>query len=358
MAQQSSGDKTEKATPKRKREAREKGQVFKSAEVINAFSLLAMFGVISIFGNTIVDNTKLMMDHFFSQQAPQAVTQAAVSNAMGDALMYFLNIVAPVLIAAFLCAVIFNVAQVGFVFSTKAISPKFERISMGAGLKRIFSKRTLIELLKSTIKITILAWVAYSEYEGHLKQFPGLMGGDIAYSIAAFVKMLLDVAFKLALAFAIFAPFDYMYQRWKYNKDLMMTKQEVKDEYKLTEGNPQTKSRISQKQRQMSRMRMVQAVKEADVVITNPTHYAIALSYKENKHKAPVVVAKGVDFMAQKIKEKAKEFKVEIVENKPLAQSLYFFCEIGDEVPEDLYKAVAEILAYVYRLKGKARSRA
>jgi flagellar biosynthetic protein FlhB len=358
MAQQQSGDKTEKATPKRKRDAREKGQVFKSVEVINAFSLLAMFGVISIFGNMIIDNTKAMMDHFFSQPAPDVVTQAAVGNAMGDAIVYFLNIVAPVLIAAFLCAVIFNIVQVGFVFSTKAISPKFERISMGAGLKRIFSKRTMIELVKSIIKIAILAWVAYSEYEGHMKQFPGLMGEDLGYSVAAFVKMLLDVAFKLAMAFAIFAPFDYMYQRWKYSKDLMMTKQEVKDEYKLTEGNPQTKSRISQKQRQMSRTRMVQAVKEADVVITNPTHYAIALSYKENKNRAPVVVAKGMDYLAQKIKEKAKEFKVEIVENKPLAQSLYFFCEVGDEVPEDLYKAVAEILAYVYRLKGKARGRA
>lgn len=357
MAQQQSGDKTEKATPRRKREAREKGQVFKSAEVINAFSLLAMFGVISIFGNSIVDNTKAMMDHFFSQQAP-AITQAAVGNAMGDAVLYFLNIVAPVLVGAFLCALIFNVAQVGFVFSTKALMPKFERISMGAGLKRIFSKRTVIELVKSIIKIAILGWVAYSEYEGRLKQFPGLMGEDLGFSIAAFVKMLLDVAFKLALAFAIFAPFDYMYQRWKYNKDLMMTKQEVKDEYKLTEGNPQTKSRISQKQRQMSRMRMVQAVKEADVVITNPTHYAIALSYKEDKHKAPVVVAKGVDYLAQRIKEKAKEFKVEIVENKPLAQSLYFFCDVGDEVPEDLYKAVAEILAYVYKLKRKVRGRA
>lgn len=356
MAQNQSGDKTEKATPKRKREAREKGHIFKSTEIINAFSLLAMFGVLSIFGNMIIDNTKAMMDHFLTQ-TPGAVTQAAVSNALGNAVLYFLNIVAPVLVAAFLCAVIFNIAQVGFVFSTKALAPKFERISMGAGLKRIFSKRTLIELVKSIIKITILAWVAYSEYEGRLKQFPGLMGEDLGYSIAAFAKMVLDVAFKLAIAFAIFAPFDYMYQRWKYNKDLMMTKQEVKDEYKLTEGNPQTKSRISQKQRQMSRMRMVQAVKEADVVITNPTHYAIALSYKENKHKAPIVVAKGVDFLAQRIKEKAREFNVEIVENKPLARSLYFFCEVGDEVPEELYKAVAEILAYVYRLKGKARSR-
>lgn len=356
MAQQS-GERTEKATPKRKREARQKGQIFKSAEIISAFSLLVLFGVLSIFGNSIVDNTKALMNYFFSQQAPSVVNGAAVGKALGEALTYFFNIVAPVLIAAFLCGLVFNVAQVGFVFSTKAIMPKFERISMGAGFKRIFSKRTLIELVKSMIKIAILAWVAYNEYQARMKEFSGFMAQDIGYSAAAFVKMLLDVAFKLAIAFAIFAPIDYMYQRWKYNKDLMMTKQEIRDEYKLTEGNPQTKSRISQKQRQMSRTRMVQAVKEADVIITNPTHYAVALAYKENKHKAPVVVAKGMDYLAQKIKEQAKESSVEIVENKPLAQSLYFFCEVGDEVPEDMYKAVAEILAYVYRMKGKVRSR-
>lgn len=179
------------------------------------------------------------------------------------------------------------------------------------------------------------------------------MGQDLGYSIPAAMDMLLSVGLKLGLAYAIFAPFDYFYQWWKHNKDLMMTKEELKEEFKLTEGNPQTKSRISQKQRQMSRMRMVQAVKDADVVITNPTHYAVALSYKEKENSAPVVVAKGKDYLAKSIREKAKEFNVEIVENRSVAQSLYFFCEVGDEVPEDLYKAVAEILAYVYKLKNK-----
>lgn len=356
-AQQQSGERTEKATPKRRREAREKGQIFKSAEIISAFSLLVMFGTLSIFGNSIVDNTKALLNYFFSHKAPDGLTAAGAGKALGEAIVYFLNIMAPVLIAAMLCGIVFNITQTGFVFSTKAIMPKFERISMGAGFKRIFSKRTLIELAKSIIKIAILGYVAYGEYEANMKKFPTLMGEDIGYSVAAFVKILLDVAFKLAIAFAIFAPFDYMYQRWKYNKDLMMTKQEIKDEYKLTEGNPQTKGRISQKQRQMSRSRMIQAVKEADVIITNPTHYAVALSYKEDKNKAPVVVAKGMDYLAQRIKEQARENRVEIVENKPLAQSLYFFCDVGDEVPEDLYKAVAEILAYVYRLKGKAGHR-
>jgi|AGTN01.2.fsa_nt_gi flagellar biosynthetic protein FlhB len=354
MSAQPAGEKTEKATPKRKREAREKGQVFKSVEVISAFSLIVLFGVLMIFGKSMAVNIKAMMRSFFTADVPEVMDSSAATQVLGSAALSFLKIVAPVLIAAFLCGLVFNLVQVGFNFSSKAVTPKLEKISMLSGFKRIFSKRTLIELLKSTIKIVLLGWVAYSEYRKRMNTFAPLMGENLEYAISVSMDILLSVAFKLGLAFAIFAPFDYMYQRWKHNKDLMMTKQELREEYKLTEGNPQTKSRIAQKQRQMSRMRMVQAVKDADVVITNPTHYAVALSYKEDKHKAPVVVAKGKDYLAQRIKEEAREHRVEIVENRPVAQSLYFFCEVGDEVPEDLYKAVAEILAVVYRLKKKA----
>lgn len=354
MSAQSAGEKTEKATPKRKREAREKGQIFKSVEVISAFTLLAMFGALSVFGKDMADGIKAMMRSSFTADIPEIVDGNAATQVLSAAVLSFLKIVAPILIAAFACGLVFNLVQVGFNFSTKAIMPKLEKISMAQGFKRIFSKRTLIDLVKSVIKIVLLGWVAYGEYQNRMKTFAPLMGQNIEYAISAAMDILLAVAFKLALAFAIFAPFDYMYQRWKYNKDLMMTKQEVRDEYKLTEGNPQTKSRIAQKQRQMSRMRMIQAVKDADVVITNPTHYAVALAYKEEKNKAPVVIAKGKDFLALRIKEEARERGVEIVENRPVAQALYFFCEVGDEVPEDMYKAVAEILAYVYKLKKKA----
>ncbi len=354
--QQSAGEKTEKATPKRKREAREKGQVFKSKEMITALSLAAMFGALSVFGEQIINNIKDLLRYFFSQQdVTKPFTAVTASTAVADAILMLLTILAPVLIAALICAVVFNVLQVGFIFSTKAMAPKMERISMGAGFKRIFSKQTLMELVKSLVKIAILGAVAYSEYERTMGKYPSLMTEDIEFSITAFVDILFSAAFKLALALAVFAPFDYMFQRWKHNKDMMMTKQEIRDEYKTTEGNPQIKSRITQKQRQMSRMRMVQAIKDADVVITNPTHYAIGLEYKEEKTSAPVVVAKGKDYLAQKIKEKAREHKIEIVENKPLARSLYFFCDVGDEVPEDLYKAVAEVLAYVYRMKQGGR---
>lgn len=351
--QQSAGEKTEKATPRRLREAREKGQIFKSVEVNTALTLLILFGVLAIFGRTIVESTKNLLHYFFTMSVPDTFDAATIASLMGEAILMFLGIVAPVLLAAFLAAVITNLVQVGFIFTTKALAPKFDRINPLSGFKRIFSMRTLLDLVKAIIKIAILAMVAYNEYEAHVNDFRGLMGQDVALATAAFVDIIISVAFNMAIAFAIFAPFDYMYQRWKYNKDLMMTKQEIKDEYKLTEGNPQIKGRIQQKQRQMSRMRMVQAVKDADVVITNPTHYAVALEYKEGKNTAPLVVAKGRDYLAQKIKEKAKEENVEIVENKPLAQALYFFCEVGDEVPEDMYKAVAEVLAYVFRMRSR-----
>ncbi len=356
MSPQSTGEKTEKATPKRKREAREKGQIFKSVEVNTALTLLVLFGVLSIFGPTMVKNIKDLLRYFFTMSSPDTFDIASAMKMYGDAMIMFIGIIAPLLIAAFVAGVVTNVIQSGFIFTTKALAPKFDRINPMSGFKRIFSTRTLLDLVKSIIKITILAVVAYNDYQVHMEEFKGLMGQDVAVAIANFVDIIISTSFNLAIAFAIFAPFDYMYQRWKYNKDLMMTKQEIKDEYKLTEGNPQIKGRISQKQRQMSRMRMVQAVKDADVVITNPTHYAVALEYKEGKSTAPVVVAKGKDYLAQKIKEKAKEENVQIVENKPLAQALYFFCEVGDEVPEDMYKAVAEVLAYVYRMKRGGRA--
>lgn len=349
--QQSSGEKTEKATPRKRREARKEGQVSKSTEVITALSLMLMFGVLGLFGAGMADNLKKLLTHFFTARAPEQFDMAATASYMKDAMWMFAQIMLPLLAAAMIGGILFNVVQVGFLFTTKAMAPKIDRISPISGFKRIFSMRTLLDLAKAIIKITILAVVGYGEYEYYMDRFAMLMPENIQMATTNMTDSLIAVAFKLGIALAIFAPFDYIYQRWKHNKDLMMTKQEVKDEYKLTEGDPQVKGKIAQKQRQMSRMRMVQAVKDADVVITNPTHYAVALAYKEQKHTAPMVVAKGMDHLAQRIKEEAKTHFIEIVENKPLAQSLYFFCEVGDEVPEDMYKAVAEVLAYVYRLK-------
>lgn len=347
------GDKTEQATPKRKREAREKGQVLKSTDVVVALSMLTLVGALSVFGPYLADNMKKLMVGFFSMEIPDTLTLETVAPALTEGIYKFLIIMIPVLASAFLAALLFNYLQVGFLFSPKAARPKFSRISPAQGLKRIFSKRTLAELVKSIIRLTVLCIVAYNEYEAQIQNVSGLMGTSVAYSAEVAVDMALGIAFKLALALVIMAPVDFLYQWWQHRKDLMMTKQEVKEEYKLMEGDPQIKGKIRQKQRAMSASRMMKATAEADVIITNPTHYAIALAYKEEMHTAPVILAKGKDFMAKRIKETAKEHGIELVENKKLAQHLYFFCEIGDEVPEEMYQAVAEILAYIYNMKNE-----
>ncbi|HWR21889.1 MAG TPA: flagellar biosynthesis protein FlhB [Feifaniaceae bacterium] len=351
MSQSNGGDRTEKATPKKRKDARDKGQIFKSVDLTTAFSLLVLFFILSIAGTMMTDGMKNLAVRYFSIGQPEAFTVGNIHAVFKDVYIRLAVILLPVLAAALVAGIVFNFLQVGALFTAKAIQPKFSRISMVEGFKRIFSKKTLIDLLKSLVRLAVVAKVAYDEYTLRIQGTPTLMYQDLDFSISATWDMVLGIAFKLAIALAVLGPVDYFLQWRQYERDLMMTKQEIKDEYKMTEGNPQIKGRIRQKQRQMSSMRMMQAVADADVVITNPTHFAVALSYKEGVNGAPVVVAKGQDFLAKRIREKAKEHRVEIVENKSLARSLYFHCEIGDEVPEELYQAVAEILAYVYRLK-------
>ncbi len=358
MAQQS-GEKTEKATPKKRKEARERGQIIKSHDLVTALSMLAVFLALSLFGGTMVDMLLKLMKGFLGAgvSLPKSYDIVSMRSLLSGAVLRMAYILLIPLAAAFLGAVVFNYLQVGFLFSTKAAKPKFSRINMAEGFKRIFSRKTVIELLKSILRLAVLGMVGYNEYIVQSAKAAQLMDGEVAFTAAQMVDMLLSMAFKLAIALALFAPFDYLYQWWSYERELRMTKQELREEYKLTEGNPQTKSRIRQKQRQMSGMRMMQAVSEADVVITNPTHFAVALSYKEGVNQAPVVVSKGADYLAKKLKEKARELKIEVVENKELARGLYFLCDVGQEVPEDLYQAVAEVLAYVYRLKNRVNRR-
>lgn len=350
------GDKTEKATPKKRRDAREKGQIFKSTDVVIAGSMLILLAALKALGPFVITNTMGMMKMMFSYPVPQVVDAASLRALAIELIVRFVIIILPLLGVALITGVIFNIMQVGFLFAPKALAPKFSRISMIEGFKRIFSKRTLIELLKSIIKLTVLIVVAYNEYQNQMQPSSNMMSTSLETSVEYMIDMIFNVGFRLALALIIMAPFDLLYQWWRHEKDLMMTKQEVKDEYKLTEGDPQIKGRIRQKQRQMSAMRMMQAISGADVVITNPTHYAIALSYKAKVNAAPIVVAKGKDYLAQKIKEEALKHGIEMVENRPLARQLYFYCEVGEEVPQEMYQAVAEILAYIYGLqKQQAR---
>lgn len=259
----------------------------------------------------------------------------------------------PVVGFAMLGGLIASYAQVGFLFTVEPMAFKFERINPVEGFKRLFSIRSFVEAMKSVAKILVIGYAAYSVYKSEFTRFPYLIDMDIRSSLAYLGQLILRLAFKVALYLIILAVIDYLYQRWQHNKSLKMEKQEVKDEFKQQEGDPQIRSKIKQKQREVSMRRMMQELPKADVVITNPTHFAVALKYDAAVMSAPTVIAKGQDRIALKIKELATEHNITIVENKPLAQALYKTTEIGDIIPADLYQAAAEVLAFVYKLKGK-----
>jgi flagellar biosynthetic protein FlhB len=329
-------------------------------EVIAAVSLLAMFAGFKVLGPYLISQFAALLTRYLSGDvllAYQTLNIDNLTSILAGALLAFAMIAVPILFIALLIGVLANVMQVGFMFSTKALAPKMDRINPLQGMKRLFSSRTLYELAKSLIKITLIVIIAYSAYTNNMQNFPKMMTSDLLSSISKMVELIINTAFTLCIALLILSVFDYAYQWWRHEKDLRMTKYEVKLEYKQQEGDPQLKSKIQQKQRQMAMMRMMQSVPEADVVITNPTHFAVALKYDQQNSSAPVVLAKGKDYVAQKIKDIAKDHKIEIVENKPVAQSLFRSCEIGKEIPLELYAAVAEILAYVYKLKNKLGER-
>lgn len=358
--QSSSGERTEPATAKRRRDARERGQVLKSTEISTAVSLLVMFGFLNIVINGFTDKICSFFSRYLASPSaadPSLVfTETGLTVLFSDVLVDFIMLMAPLFLVAMLAGFAVNLAQVGFLFTSKPLMPMFSRINPIEGFKRIFSSRSVAELIKAIIKVAVLVWLIYGDYTDYLDEFPVLISTSSAAALTGILKTAIGLGLKMGLALMIIAVIDYLYQWWRHEKDLRMTKQEVKEEYKQLEGSPEIRGRIRQKQRQISAMRMMQSMPTADVVVTNPTHFAVALRYAEKIDKAPVVIAKGADFLAAKIKEAAKENKVEIVENKELARSLYFYCEVGDTISEDLYQAVADILVYVYGIKNKSRS--
>jgi len=265
---------------------------------------------------------------------------------------YIFILLAPILIAVLLAGIIGNVMQFGFLFTTKPIIPKFEKINPIKGLKRLFSVKTFVEGLKTTLKTFIAFLVGFLLFYNFLKEIPKLELMNFFQQIRWFEDKAVILIFSLLAVFFVFAIIDFVYQKYTYKKSMRMSKQEIKDEYKQTEGNPEIKAKIRQLQREMAKKRMMAEVPKADVVITNPTHYAVAIRYDKTKDEAPRVVAKGVDNLALKIKEIAREAGVMIVENPPLARELYKSVDVDEVIPPKLYKAVAEVLAFVYRSKG------
>ncbi len=348
-----SAEKTEEPTQRKQEESRKKGQVAKSAELSSVFVILAAFLALKTAGPHLYEKLIGYMRHIFNGLSVRGdFTIQSVQILISEAGINFFEAVLPLMISVLLVAVSVSILQVGFSFNPDTIMPQFSRINPISGFGRIFSKRSLVELIKSLLKITVVGYFIFRFIQKETLRIPSLMMAEITDSFALLAGIIYDLAFQIAMVILVLAILDYGYQWWEHMQNLKMSKQEVKEEMKQTEGNPQIKSKIREKQRAIATRRMMAEVPKADVVVTNPTHFAVALKY-ESGMEAPTVVAKGADFIAQRIREIAKENDVVIVENKPLAQALFKNAEVGDPIPPDLYKAVAEVLAYVYRLKRK-----
>ena len=351
------GEKTEPATSKKLQDARNEGQVAKSQELNHALGLIALFLTLKIFISYIGENLfytfaanynkiPAIIDESIGGMSVHLAT-AVISNGM----LTILKGVAPVFIIGYTVALLSNILQVKWKVTTKPMKPKFSKLNPLNGFKRIFSKDSLFELLKSIAKIGLIIYVAYTAIRDHQDELFLLYDIPLMQVILLVGSIVIDAGLKISLVYLIVGIADWFYQKHKFKEEMKMTKQEVKDEYKNTEGNPEIKGRQRSRMREASQRRMMQNLPSADVVITNPTHYAVAIRYDASQYSAPIVVAKGEDFLAMKIKDAAKEHQIEIVENKPLARMLYANVDVGEEVPPELYQAVAEVLAFVYSLR-------
>ena len=348
-------EKTEKATPKRRQDERKKGNVFQSNDVAAVASILVLFNSLGALAPGIYKNLKSSVELFFSYAADRNfhLTDMNVQETMGRAMIYFASAALPLLLIGVLTAVIVTFFQTRMAFSWEVMKFKLERISPMKGFKRMFSMRALVELLKAVVKITCLSVAIYLFVKSRMHEFARLMDGSVAGAVAYTGKTAIALVNTVGIAFIFVAGFDFLYQWWEYEKNLRMSKQEIKDEYKQMEGDPQIKGRIRERQRQIASRRMMQNVPKADVIIRNPTHFAVALGYDSNAHRAPVVLAKGADRVALKIVEIGEENGVYIMENPPLARGLFAAVEVDMEIPEEYYQAVAQVLAFVYKLKKK-----
>lgn len=348
-------DKTEEPTAKRKADARKKGQVFKSTELNSAVVLLCAFVALKVFGVGLYEKMVELVDLTFNVYLTKEdlFTVNGIMGLATDLLLLFISAMFPIFALVAFMGVVANLMQSGFIFTTESIKPKFSNINPANGIKNMLSLKNIAEFfIKSIAKVIIVVILAYNSIKDNAGAILNTMNLNASAIGSYIMSTIIDLGLKISMFLMIFAVVDVVVQIRKHRKQLRMTKQEIKEEYKQTEGNPQIKSKIKQRQRQMSLNRMMQDIPKADVVITNPTHFAVAIKYEPEKSDAPIVVAKGQDYIALRIKEIAKENRVEIVENKALARSLYASVDIGDPIPEELYQAVAEVLAYVYSIKA------
>lgn len=350
------GDKTEAPTPKRRQEARENGQIARSPDLSAASLLLAAVLLLTWFGPNVVEACKTVMEETFQglNGRGEALTDPIRTLTLAG---FKVGIaLAPIPLGLMLVAVVVNIAQVGFQLSPEKLMPKIESLNPANGLGRIFGKgQGVVSLLMNLVKMGLIGIMAYSAVRNRTAEIMGSQQLDYDVIFVLGARILYDLTIRIAVLLLVLAIIDYAYQKYKITKSLMMTKQEVKDEMKNMDGDPHIKARRRQIAMQRHMQRIKSAVPTADVIVTNPTHYAVALKYDPENMGAPKVVAKGADYLAQKIRELAVTNGVPILERPPLARALYRTVEVGGEVPEEYYAAVAEILAYVYEISGKSR---
>ena len=350
--QASSQEKTEKATPKRMEEARKKGNVGKSQELPSASVLISGLLTLGFTASMMYAGLSEIFIGLLGNAASIRLDSGDGMEIISGAIVTGVKIVMPIMAVVFIAAVLVNFAQVGPLLTFQPLQPKFSKINPFKGMKKFFSLRIVADLIKNVLKLVAVGFVAYKTVEGEMDQLGGLAGLSLEQIVVYIISVCFKIFLRCALLILAIAFLDFVYQRWQYMKNLRMSKQEVRDEYKQREGDPMVKSRIRSIQRKMAQKRMMEAVPQADVVITNPTHLAVALAYQSGEAPAPKVVAKGADLMAKRIRELAEEYGIPIVEEKPLAWAL-FKLEVGQVIPEDLYQAVAKVLAYVYQLKRR-----
>lgn len=350
-------NKTEEATPKRLRDAKKKGQVAKSGDLSASASLFVFIMFSGVLGNYIFSNSLKFLKISLERDYTILITKANLGSIFIKNIIYFGVLILPSALIAVVIGIVINLVQTGFIFSTAPLKPDIKRLNPIEGFKGIFSKKSMFNLIKNILKLVLVFYMTYNNLAKNIKQVinSGNIGTEkIFFFLVGFVK---DLAFNIAMVMFILSIVDYVFQRRDFKKNLRMTKQEVKDEFKEMEGNPELKSFRASKQRQIAMSRMMSSIKESTVVVTNPTHIAVVLRYNSKMDKAPIVTAKGADYLAEKIKEVARINKIPIMENRELARAMYKKVEIGEQVPVDLYKAVAEIMAVVYQIQEKNKGK-
>ena len=349
------GEKTEPATDKKLRDARDEGKVAKSKELTAAFDLIVLFLVLKVFMSFVGEKLLGFFSYIYNRmpdflnETQKDMSSVTVRNFMNDIILQFLLTCLPFFIFGVVVTILVSIVQVGWKVTTKPMAPKLDKFNPINGFKRIFSKDAIFELIKSVLKIGVILYMAYSSIKSHQNDIFILYELPLKRAVALVGDIIINTGLKISIVYLIVGIVDYIYNKHKFNEDMKMTKQEVKDEFKNTEGDPAIKGQQRKRMQEASQRRMMQDVPKADVVITNPTHFAVAIKYDADTNQAPVVTAKGQDYVAMKIKEIPRDNNIRIVENKPLARMLFHNVELGAEIPPELYQSVAEILAMIYK---------